>query len=138
MKSHRACEKSLGRTTGGFIVPWQVLERRGLTKVSSSAGGYLVGTDHLGGSFIEILRNKMLIQLLGATVLSGLVGDVVIPRQDSPTAAYWVTEGNSPTEGAPTFGQVTMSPKTVAGYVDITRKLALQSSPSIEYLIKVI
>lgn len=78
----------------------------------------------------------MLIRQLGAIVLDGLIGDVAIPSQTAATTAYWVTEGNPPTEGAPTFGKVSLSPKTVGAYVDMSRKLLLQSSPAIEQLIR--
>jgi HK97 family phage major capsid protein len=67
---------------------------------------------------------------LGARRMSGLVGDVAIPALDDSTATYWVAESGAPTEGAPTVRQITMSPKSVGAYVDLSRRLMLQSDPS--------
>lgn len=132
-----AIEQKLKRSAKGFFVPMDVLEKRDLTKGSATTGGNLVGTSLLGASFIDVLRSKMVLQQMGSIMLSGLVGDIAIPSLTAGTSAYWVTENsNITTEGAPTFGQVGLSPKTVGAYVDISRKLMLQSTPSIDMLIK--
>ena len=47
-----------------------------------------------------------------------------------------MAEGSAPTEGQGVFSQVTMAPKTLATFVDYTRKLALQSDPSIEAVLR--
>ena len=134
-----AAEKKGGKTSRGIMVPFDILNRsmkRDLVAGTPSAGGYLVGTDHLGGSFIELLRNKQVIQRLGATTLNGLVGNISIPKQSGAATAYWVGENVAPTEGAQTLGQVAMSPKTIAAYTDMSRKLMAQSSPSVEQMVK--
>ena len=129
-----AAEKA-HRSPMGFFVPFDVLTRD-LTKGTATAGGNLVATDLLGDSFIETLRNRLKVQQAGASVLNGLVGDVAIPRQSGASTAYWVAEGNSLTESAQTFDQVTLSPKTLGAYTDFTRKLMLQSSVDIEQLVR--
>jgi hypothetical protein len=48
------------------------MSRRDLTVASNSGGGYLKGTENM--SFLEMLRNRTVVQAMGATVLSGLVG----------------------------------------------------------------
>lgn len=136
--SEAACKKT-GQTSRGILVPIDVLRgtsKRDLTVGSSTAGGNLVATNLLAGSFIELLRNKSVVQSLGATVLNGLVGQVAIPRMTSGATAYWVAESGAPTEGAEAFDQVTMSPKTVGAFVDYSRKLLLQSSIDVGNMIK--
>lgn len=123
----RAMEQQLGREAAGFFMPPDVMAQRDLTVGSATAGGNLVGTDIQGQSFIEVLRNSGRLMPL-ATVLTGLEGNVAIPRHSAATTAYWVAEGGSPTEGAPTFDQVSLTPKTVGAYLDISRRLYLQSS----------
>ena len=123
----RAMEQQLGREAAGFFMPPDVLAQRDLTVGSATAGGNLVGTDIQGQSFIEVLRNSGRLMPL-ATVLTGLEGNVAIPRHSAATTAYWVAEGGAPTEGAPTFDQVSLTPKTVGAYLDISRRLYLQSS----------
>lgn len=134
-----AAEKKAGKSSRGIMIPFDVLNRaakRDLVVGTPSAGGYMVGTDHLGGSFIDLLRNKQVVQKLGASVLNGLVGNINIPKQSGAATAYWVGENSAPTEGAQTLGQVAMSPKTVAAFTDMSRKLIAQSSPSIEQMVK--
>lgn len=107
--------------------------KRDLSVGTDSAGGYTVGTDLLGMSFIELLRNKMVVQSLGATIMDGLVGDVAIPKHSAAGTAYWISsEGGTITESSQTFAQVSLTPKTVAAYTDLTRKLINQSSIDIQ------
>ena len=128
-----AIANRLGKQPRGIFVPTEIgWGQRDMTVGSATAGGNLVGTDHLGDRFIDALRAKSIIFDIGARRMSGLQGDVAIPALNSKTTAYWVAESASPTEGAPTVRQITMSPKTVGCYVDLSRKLMLQSDPSAE------
>lgn len=124
-----------GRSAQGFFVPVEV-QRRDLevSTANSSTGGKLVATDLV--SFIEVLRNKMVVTGLGAQLLSGLVGSIAIPRQTAGATAYWVAESGAPTESQQTIDQVTMSPKTVGAFTDISRKLMLQSSIDVEAFVR--
>lgn len=130
-----AAAKILKREATGFLVPYDVMTRD-LTVGTTTAGGYLKGTDHLAGSFIDALRNRMMVQKMGARVIDGLVGDVAIPKLSGGASTYWVAESGAPTEGAETFGQVTLAPKTIGAYVDISRKLLKQSSPAADMLVE--
>ncbi|WP_342270608.1 phage major capsid protein [Rickettsia endosymbiont of Orchestes rusci] len=129
--------KRVGREPASFFISLDVmLEKRDLQKLTNIAGGYLVGTDYLSSNFIELLRNKMLVQQMGAKVMSGLQGDVAIPKQTGGATAFWVAEGQAPQHSQQTFGQVTLSPKSIAAYTDFSRKLILQASPDIENLVR--
>jgi hypothetical protein len=55
-------------------------------------GANLVGTDHLGNQFIDVLRARLITRRLGARVLSGLTGDVDIPKQSAAAGSSWVAE----------------------------------------------
>lgn len=132
-----AAQKHTGRSAKGILVPTDVLrEKRDLVKGTLSAGGNLVATELLAGSFIEILRNRSVLQRAGAQSLNGLVGDISVPRQTGAATAYWVGEGVAITESQQAFDQVRMTPKTVGAFTDYSRKLLLQSSIDIETLIR--
>jgi HK97 family phage major capsid protein len=140
-----AVAKRIGREPASFFVPLDVVmesreqrsyQSRNLQKLTNAAGGYLVGTDYQSGSFIDLLRNKIMVGQMGAKVMSGLQGDVAIPKQTGGATAFWVSEGKSPEHSRQSFGQVTLSPRSVAAYTDFTRKLVLQSSPDIENLVR--
>lgn len=111
-------------------------EGRTLNVGTASAGGATVATDLLAASFIELLRNRMLLTRLGITTLNGLVGNIAIPRQTGGATAYWVAETNAPTTSQQTVDQVTMTPKTVGAYTDYSRKLLLQSAIDIENFVR--
>lgn len=137
MEASRTVAQQLGREPRGFFVPFDIQnERRDLSVGTPTAGGNLVSTDLLSASFIELLRNRMVVRQAGATMLTGLVGDIAIPRQSGGATAYWVGEGNSPTEGNQTVDQVALAPETVGAFTDYTRKLLLQSSIDVEQFVR--
>lgn len=125
----------LGRAARGLYVPTEV-QRRDLTVSPATAGGHTVATNLLAASFIDLLRNKLSVTQMGAQFLSGLVGNIAIPRQTGGAAAYWVAESGAPTESGATFDQVTMTPKTVGAFSDISRKLLIQSSMDVEGFVR--
>lgn len=130
-----AAAAKLGRQSRGITIPQEVLTRD-LTVGTASAGGNLVETELLSGSFIDLLRNASALDQAGATVLTGLTGMVAIPRQSGAATAYWVAESGAPTESQQTVDQVTMQPRTVAAYTDYSRRLLIQSSIDVENMVR--
>jgi HK97 family phage major capsid protein/HK97 family phage prohead protease len=124
-----------GKSAQGFFVPIEV-QARDLNVTTATAGGNTVATDLLSGSFIDLLRNKILVQRMGAQMLTGLTGQIAIPRQTGGATAYWVAESGAPTESQQAFDQVAMSPKTLGAFTDISRKLLLQSSMDVEGFVR--
>jgi len=126
-----------------FFVPFEVLERpidaRALREkrdvsVAAAGGGYLVATENLG--FIEILRNRSVAFRMGVRRLSGLQGNVTIPKQTGAATPYWLaTEATAITESQQTFTQVALTPKNAGAYTEISRQLLLQSSPGAEAIV---
>lgn len=109
---------------------------RDLVVGTSTAGGNLVATELLGSSFIDLLRNAMVLDMLGVTWLRDLNGNIAIPSQSGAATAYWFTEGNAPTETQQTIGQVSLTPKTVGAWTDYSRRLLLQSSIDVEMFVR--
>lgn len=95
-------------------------------------GGALIDTDLLIGSMIELIYNRLSITAAGATVLSGLVGDIDIPRETSGPSHYWVNEGGAPPDSEIGTGQLSMTPKTVGAKTVLTRRFIGQTSVSAE------
>lgn len=147
-----AAMKTLGRSAQGVLVPNDVLllrspdqararavlqERAALAYGTAAAAGRLVATELDSGSFIDVLRNAMMVQNLGATVLNDLVGDLDIPRKSVASTASWVaTEGADAAETVPNFDLVQFRLKTLGGFTDVTRKMMAQSSLDIETLVR--
>ncbi|RCS59723.1 phage major capsid protein [Parvibium lacunae] len=123
------------RALGGLIPPG--LQSRAPYLVGTAAqGGNLVQTQLLSDSFIEVLRSVSVTGQLGARYLTGLVGNVDIPRQNSVTQTYWVGESGGLTEAEATFDKVSLRPKTVGGLSKVSRLMLLQATPAIEMLIR--
>lgn len=114
----------------------QMQMQRDLLAGTATAGGNLVATDLLSGSFIELLRNAMVLDRLGITWLRDLNGNVAIPSQTGAATGYWVAENVAVTESQQTIGQVTLTPKTVGAYTDYSRRLLIQSSLDVEMFVR--
>ena len=111
------------------------LAKRVLTQ--AVAGSSVIAEDLLAASFIDLLRNRMITASLGATILSGLEGDIAIPRLSGGGTAYWLaTDETDITEATQTLNQVTMVPRNVGALSVFTRQLLMQSSVAIEALVR--
>lgn len=130
-----AAAKLYGKQAQGILVPNDIL-KRDLVVGTPTAGGNLVSTDLLPGSFIDMLRNKVILSELGATYLSGLVGDLAIPRQTGGATAYWLGEAGSVTKSQQAVDQVALTPKTLAAETVYSRALMNQSSLDVEAFIR--
>lgn len=128
----RAVGEKLGRDARGVFLPADV-QKRDLTAGTNNAGGYSVATELRG--FIDILRNATVIDRAGAMFMSGLVGNIAIPKLSGSATAYWVAENAAPTESQQTLAQVTMSPKTVGAFTDMSRRLINQSSLDVQNMV---
>jgi len=138
MSGHGFVNRSAdGLYVPGVSVPHEVQHRADLNATTDSQGGFLVDTVLQSSSFIDVLRNKSALAGMGATIMSGLVGDVAIPGKLAAGASAWLaTEGANAVQSDMTFRQVTMTPKTAATYTEFTRQLLLQSSLDVDNLIR--
>ena len=135
LEAHRELSKRFGAGQGkrSFYVPLDV-QKRDLVAATPSAGGNLVATDNI--SFIDILRARSVVMRMGAMRMTGLVGNVTVPRQTGAATAAWLAnEGTGVSESDQTFGQMALSPKNVAAYTELSRQLMMQSSPSAEMIV---
>jgi HK97 family phage major capsid protein len=130
-----ATQKASGKSARGFMVPDQILTR-GLTAGTASTAGDLIAQDFRPESFIELLRNRMALDALGVTTMTGLTGPVAFPRQTGAATAYWVAEGGDVTESTPSVDQVNLSPKTLGGYTELSRRLIMQASVDAEQWVR--
>jgi len=138
----RECHEEILKRTGlqeavhgGFYMPMDI-QKRDLTVGTPTAGGNLVATDLQAANFIDILRARSRAAQLGMTMLTGLVGNVAVPKLTGSATAYWLTnEATAITESNATFGQLALSPKTLGAYTELSRLLMLQSTPAAEALV---
>lgn len=111
--------------------------QRDLSAGTATDGAELVAANLLAGSFIDVLRNAMVTVKAGARMLPGLVGTADIPRKTSGAASGWISaeDGDAANSDAQ-FDQVALTPKDLACYTQVTRRLLLQSTPAIEGIVR--
>lgn len=129
-------EMAIGRSArpGGVLMP-TCLHARGLA-TDAYGGGNLVGTQLEGAQFIDMLRSNLSMASLGARVMSGLRGNVSIPRKSGTATAHWLVDENTAIgESSPTINQVMISPKNVGALTQISRQLITQGSPDVESMV---
>ena len=132
----RAAADQYGKTAQGVMLPAEVL-RNWKRDLSAASDPSIIGEDFRGGDFIDVLRNASSVMQAGARMLGGLSGDVKIPKKLTSATATWIaTEGGAATESDMTLGQVTLAPKTLGAFTDITRQLMIQSSLDVEALVR--
>jgi HK97 family phage major capsid protein/HK97 family phage prohead protease len=137
LEASAAASEAYGREAQGIMIPDEVLRSWSVRDLNTSDDSAVIADDFRGGSFIDVLRNQSSVMQAGATMLTGLQGNVKIPKKTAASSAAWIsTEGGAASESEPTLGQVTMAPKTLGAFTDITRLMMMQSSLDIEALVR--
>jgi HK97 family phage major capsid protein len=122
----------------GIFVPHEVLGHgmRSMNTGVAGKGQEMVPTDLMGGEFIEALRQQAVLGGLGARFLTGLQGNVDIPKQTGSATFYWLNEDGDVTDSDLALATVQMTPRTVAGSVALTRRMMVQTGGGIESLVR--
>lgn len=139
---------------GGVIIPAEVMRSWGdfvdsdgtsyrgnegqvRAAMATSGNANILTTDHLAARFIDNLRNESAFMRAGATMLPGLDNNVEIPGGDQNIAAAWLaSEDANVAESVPTFRKVTLAPKDLGAYTDVTRRMLQQGTIAIEAYIR--
>lgn len=127
-----------GRKFEGIAVPMAVFEQRVVTTTlpGGGPGSNIIATDYLGNQFIDRLRNAIKVRGLGATVLSGLTGNVDIPRLKASISSGWVAENAALSASDLQVEKISMTPKHVGALGEYSRNMLQQASPDIEQLFR--
>lgn len=115
---------------GQIILPMEY--RAIINATTNSQGEYVVAEDKM--NLIGALRENLVAVKAGASLLSGLKGDVSIPVYAGTTSA-WKGENTDAADGAGAFSEVTMSPKRLTTYIDVSKMLLAQDSAGAEQLL---
>ena len=138
----RAAQAKHSRSASGVLIPWEVLnanraaETPGQTAGVFGDGGALVGSNRLDAQFIDLIRNRSAFLNSGLTMLSGLEGNVEIPKKLGSSTYYFVGENVDATASKLGFGLVNMVPRTIGVRVPISRRMMIQASPDVENLVR--
>ena len=126
-----------GGSSRSLFIPYSALNRATYVTSGATTGGNIVATDLRADDFIEALRNNTVMVGLGVQVLSGLVGDVAIPRRSGvASTGYLSSETTAISQAESTFDQISMTPKTLATMSKFSRNMLIQATPGIEQLVR--
>ena len=115
--------------TGGLYIPSDLGSR------AWTGNDSLIPTEHHAEEYVSYLRERSVLVSLGARTLSGLRGNVDIPKGTGGATTYWGVDKDI-TASDYTFGNVTMSMKQVGALTTVPRSLLMQSSPDAEQLVR--
>lgn len=99
----------------------------------TAEGEDVVATDLF--DILKPLRAKNVLAQAGAKFMSGLVGNVQVPVM-SKSNVTWEGETTAAKDGAGTFSHVTLSPKRLTAFVDISKQMIAQDSVDVESAIR--
>lgn len=127
----------------GLIIPMVVLSKRKAFNSSESRAMTVTGGDPAGveggysvptevGTFVDYLRDALVLPELGASLMTGLTGDIEYPAGNADAVASWEGEITDLNESNPTMVQYKLSPKRLGTFVDVSNMLLLQSSMDVQ------
>lgn len=99
----------------------------------ATQGQEIVETEKL--NILEPLRGKSILSEVGATFLTGLVGNISIPVYSGSTCG-WKGEMVAADNGEGTFNTVELSPKRLTAYIDISKQFLVQDSVGAEEMLR--
>lgn len=127
---------AIGQSVKGLSMPGVLLNFRANEFTATTEGTDLVQNTIMAGSFIDVLRAKLVLQKLGARILTGMVGDFKLPKLTAGATVAWEGEIDANAQTLPTTGQVAFAPNRVGCYVDVSKQLLIQSSVDVEMMLR--
>ena len=111
------------------------VEERGdaIAATVQNDGQEIVETEKL--NILEPLRGKSILSEVGATFLTGLVGNISIPTYSGSTCG-WKGELVDADNGKGEFDTVELSPKRLTAYIDISKQFLVQDSVGAEEMLR--
>lgn len=110
------------------------MEHRAAIQASASNSGIeAISEEKL--DMIGPLRDALVLSKAGATMLTGLKGNVSIPVYAGTTAA-WKGEGVTAADGAGATSEVTLGPKRITVFIDISNLFLTQDTTGADALFK--
>lgn len=115
------------------------LERRAdisSTLPAGGPGGNLIPLTLDAARYIDALRARTIVIQAGAQTINDLVGNLDIPRMKQTAQVSWFNEGDTISESSEQFDRVSFRPKHCGAIISYSRNMLLQSTPSIEMIIR--
>lgn len=121
--------------TKGLVLPltMQNEQRSAVVAGLANQGKENIATDVL--DLLEPLRSNLVLAKSGATVMTNLTGNVQIPRYSGSNVG-WRGEIVSAEDGSGSFNAVTLSPKRLTAYLDVSMQFLEQQTNGAEEVLR--
>jgi HK97 family phage major capsid protein len=124
-----------GLAVGTWAVPAAALHvrryRADMTATGTNQGSQTISTD-VSPEWVTPLLSRLVCRDLGATVLTGLKGNILIPTFADTAEPTEKTENANADEVTSVTGSVTLTPHRLPAFIDVSEQLLMQSNPSVE------
>ena len=117
---HQEAEKEARKTLQGIGLPTFMTEKRAIDQTNSQIAPKNVL------AYVQALQDGGLYLKVGATNLGTVAADTVVPVTGVSTVG-WNTEVASAGDGSQNFTKVTLTPKRLTGYADISNVILAQN-----------
>lgn len=129
--------RAAGVQAGGILLPRMLVRREsrdmtatGTTSVAGDQGGMTIATEKRG--LLDDFFNASIMSSLGSTRFEGLQGNLDLPRILAGTDPAGKAENASSDEVSPTTAMLSLTPKRLPAYIDISERLLMQSSTVVQ------
>ena len=122
---HQEAETEARKGLQGIGIPTMMKEERAIDQTNSAIAPTSVG------AYVDSLQASALYDRIGVNNLGTVSADTVLPIAGGSTVA-WGAEVAAAADGGANFGKVTLTPKRVTGYADISNVILAQNGPAAE------
>ena len=126
---HQEAEGEARKGLQGIGIPTIMKEDRAIIQGAPGAGTNIAPTAI--GAYVDSLQASALYNRLGINNLGTVAADTVLPIAGGSTVG-WDTEVDAATDGGVDFAKVTLSPKRLAGYANISNVILAQNGAAAE------
>jgi len=139
---HEEIRTRTGKASEGFYVPDFAFRAGAMTTAATGASASENVSDnfvpevHRGDLFVEALRARQVMSDLGVTYMTGLTNRVKMPKFSAGANAGFVEELGDVADQSQTDAGVTLQPRTLGAFVEMSRLLMLESVPAIEQVVR--
>jgi HK97 family phage major capsid protein len=113
------------------------MESRALDSIlagTATQGAEIVSTEVF--ALMPYLRANLVLAKAGATILTGLVGDIQIPILSTGATAQWKSEVATAVVAGQGFSDVTLSPRRITAFYDVSKQFIQQDSKNAEAMLR--
>ena len=122
---HQESEKEARKSLQGIGIPTMMKEERAIDQTNSAIAPTSIG------AYVDSLSASALYDRIGVNNLGTVAADTVLPIAGGSTVA-WATEVGAAADGGQDFGKVTLTPKRVTGYANLSNVILAQNGPAAE------